>query len=357
MIYKRGKVYWYDFRVKKVRYRGSTSLENKRKAQEFHDDLQARKKREANGLETTITSDYEVYDTVEKYLKYSKLHLRGSTVKIKTYTWDILKRIIPDKPLQAIGTKDVEAVRDHGLANNLKNSTINLRVNELRAFTKWATLKKYMSANPLATLDKLPVPEPVDKLINDADFQRLLNAVPNTLKEIIWVDWQTGMRLANVVKLRYDQIDFEAGGIEFTPDEMKKGKSVFIDLEPELIEWFQKRRAAHPDHVHVWPSRYWAKGTGQDRPLQPNGISSQFRYYARELGIDATFHSIRHTFATRWIKNGVSLYMVGKFLSHKCSQSTQRYLHVEDLESQKEAKQRAMQNMAPQPPKRLQVVR
>lgn len=132
------------FSGQKVRYRGSTGLENKRKAQEFHDDLQARKKREANGLETTITSEHMFYETYEDYLKYSKLHLRASTVQTKTYTWDILKQIISDKPLQAISTKDVEAIRDHGLTNDRKNSTINLRVNELRAFTKWATLKIYV---------------------------------------------------------------------------------------------------------------------------------------------------------------------------------------------------------------------
>ena len=56
MIYKRGAVYWYEFRIAKIRHRGSTGLKNKRAAQEFHDDLQARKKREANGLEVQIQS-------------------------------------------------------------------------------------------------------------------------------------------------------------------------------------------------------------------------------------------------------------------------------------------------------------
>lgn len=350
MIYKRGKVYWYDFRVNKKRERGSTGLENKRAAIEFHDDLKARKKREAKGLDTTITSSHTIYGALEDYLDYSRIHLRPSTMKIKESSWNTLKQVIKDGPLAALGQKDLQAFRTYGTKVGMKNSSINHHVDELRAFTRWAAnprdkRPKLLSHNPLADCDKLPVPEPVNKVISDQDFERLMAAVPEDLKEIIWVDWQTGMRVSNVVRLRYDQIDFEAGGIEFTPDEMKKGKPVFIDLEPELIEWFQKRHAAHPNHVYVW-----ASPNNGNKHRNVAAVSQRFSIYARKLGIDATFHSIRHTFATRWIKNGVSLYMVGKFLSHKDLKSTQRYAHVEDLESQKEAKKRVARIKAPRFP-------
>ncbi len=357
--FKNGKIsddYYYEFRVNKVRYRGSTGLKNKRAAIEFHDDLKARKKREANGLDTTITSTNKVYDAVEKYLDHSRIHLRASTMKIKESSWNTLKQVIQDGPLAALGPKDVKAFREYGMKMALKNSSINHHIDELRAFTRWASNPpdnepKLLSHNPLADCKKLPVPDPVDKLISDQDFKRLMEALPEALKEIIWVDWQTGMRVSNVVSLRYDQIDFEAGGIELHPDEMKKGKSVFIDLEPELVEWFRKRRAAHPNHVYVWPSP-----KNENEPRSSGAVSNKFSIYAKKLGIDATFHSIRHTFATRWIKNGVSLYMVGKFLSHKCLQSTERYLHVEDLESQKQAKNRVEKMQAPKLPPLLKAV-
>ena len=356
MIYKRGEIYWYDFRVNKQRHRGSTGLKSKRAAQEFHEDLKERKKREARGLETTITSDKKLYATVDEYLKHAKIHLRPTTVKMKNYYWNILKKIIQDKPLAAVTDKDVQAVRNFHLDNNLENATANLRVSELRAFTRWATKEKYLSHDPLALVGKLPVPEPKDKLISEQDLERLLATCPEYLKEIIWVDWNTGMRLANVVKLRYDQIDCEAGGIVFTGDEMKKGKAVFIDLEPELVEWFKTRRAAHPNDIHVWPSPYWRAKSSEDRPRTPGGVAQHFTEYARSLNIDATFHSIRHTFATRWVKSGVSLFMVGKFLSHKSLQSTQRYAHVADLESQKEAKKRVVKMKGPKLPGKLKVV-
>ena len=48
---KLSKNHFYDFRVDKVRYRGSTGESDKAKAEKFEADLKALKIREANGLE------------------------------------------------------------------------------------------------------------------------------------------------------------------------------------------------------------------------------------------------------------------------------------------------------------------
>jgi hypothetical protein len=134
MIYKRGKVYWYDFRVNKKRERGSTGLENKRAAIEFHDDLKARKKREAKGLDATITSSHTIYGALAEYLAYSKIHLRASTMKIKQSSWNTLKQVIQDGPLASLGQKDVQSFRNYGVKLGWINSSINHHIDELRAF-------------------------------------------------------------------------------------------------------------------------------------------------------------------------------------------------------------------------------
>ena len=257
--------------------------------------------------------------------------------------------MIKDAPLHSIDTKHVDAIQNYGVENGVKNSTTNFRVDQFKAFVKWAKKKKLIQFNPLTDIEKLSEPEPEDKLISDDDFNKLLEVCPTHLQEMIWIDWQTGMRLSNVVKLRYDQLDLDLGGINITALEMKKGKSVFIDLDQNLIEWFERRRAAHPHDEYVWPA---PGGVGH---RNPKSLSTTFTRKARALGLDCTFHSIRHTFATRWAKSGVPILMVSKLLSHSSLQSTQRYTHVEDLHSQKEAKKRVIRAKAPQLP-RLKVV-
>ena len=115
-----------------------------------------------------------------------------------------------------------------------------------------------------------------------------------------------------------------------------------------MVAWFKTRRAAHPNDIHVWPSPYWSRKSSEDRPRTSAGVGEHFTKYARDLGIDATFHSIRHTFATRWAESGMDLPSLGKLLSHKNLASTQIYVHVEDLHAQRQAKKKVvLQRKAP----------
>jgi site-specific recombinase XerD len=43
---------------------------------------------------------------------------------------------------------------------------------------------------------------------------------------------------------------------------------------------------------------------------------------------EVTFHTLRHTFASPAVMNGVNLFTAGKLLGHKTIQQTQRYTHL-----------------------------
>ena len=351
-IYKRNDIYWYDFRVAKVRHRGSTGEVNKRKAEAFHDDLKARKKREAKGLEVTITTKHTIHKTIDEYIEHCKRAMRSSTNKYKIITFQggkkrkpgtkTIKEIVPEAPLQTINKDHLKKIRAYGHERGLKTSSANRLCNEFQAFAAWATEEDYFAADPIQHIKGLPVEDAKPKLISDDQFTELLNNVPMWLREIVWVDWLIGVRLSNVVGLRYDQIHWEEEGneyIEFAPSEMKKGKNTRIDLEdlPELVNWFKIRRLAHPEDTYVWMSPSYKDGFGH---FSLSYVGRRFSRTAKELGLDVTFHSIRHTFATRWAESGMDLHSLSKLLAHKDMNSTKRYVHVEDVNLQRIAKKK-----------------
>jgi integrase len=68
--------------------------------------------------------------------------------------------------------------------------------------------------------------------------------------------------------------------------------------------------------------------SGKVFPVNRYTLKDAFKRTVEKAGIeDLHFHDLRHTFATRLIQNGVSLYIVQKLLGHKTIKMTERYAH------------------------------
>ncbi len=60
-------------------------------------------------------------------------------------------------------------------------------------------------------------------------------------------------------------------------------------------------------------------------------VKNAFNRAVRKAGIeDFTFHSLRHTFASQLVRDGVDLYVVQKLLGHSSPKMTQRYAHLRE---------------------------
>jgi integrase len=58
-------------------------------------------------------------------------------------------------------------------------------------------------------------------------------------------------------------------------------------------------------------------------------VQTSFTVAKREAGLeDFRFHDLRHTFASRLVQQGVSLYEVMHLTGHKSFQMVQRYAHL-----------------------------
>ena len=65
------------------------------------------------------------------------------------------------------------------------------------------------------------------------------------------------------------------------------------------------------------------------KPCDPNVIGGIFKRYMERAGITgASFHSLRHTFATHSLRMGTNIIVIQEALGHKSLTTTQRYLHL-----------------------------
>jgi site-specific recombinase XerD len=68
---------------------------------------------------------------------------------------------------------------------------------------------------------------------------------------------------------------------------------------------------------------------------------------------DVTFHTLRHTFASHAVMNGVDLFTVGKLLGHRTIQQTQRYAHLAPDHMRSAVEQTARVLFAPDVPRQV----
>ena len=120
----------------------------------------------------------------------------------------------------------------------------------------------------------------------------------------------------------------------------KVGKEGNLDMTSRLKAILQRRHAKYGNHPYVFPSwKHDKEPMVGDRKSLRDAIKradlntpSMVKRYGK-----FTPHSLRHTFASRLIQGGMSLYGVSKLLGHGNTKMTERYAHLSPSKLAEEA--------------------
>ena len=127
----------------------------------------------------------------------------------------------------------------------------------------------------------------------------------------------TALKTLRTEQLRDGVVDLpgECGGIE-----SRRKNRARIPLTKDIEDVVSRIREAFGITEYVFPG---SNGHGYWR-----NIDREFSKLARQHGIDATCHTIRHSTATALIESGIGLLEVSRFLGHKSTAVTERiYIH------------------------------
>lgn len=145
----------------------------------------------------------------------------------------------------------------------------------------------------------------------------------------------TGLRLGEVCALRWADIDFEAKTLTVSHTVQRvtqNGKSVLllqspkteagkrtIPLTAEIILMLQNRKRKHKQE-YVF---------GSNKPLEPRTLQYRFAALLKKCNISRrNFHSLRHTFASRFVALGGDVKSLSEILGHANVRTTmQLYVH------------------------------
>lgn len=177
----------------------------------------------------------------------------------------------------------------------------------------------------------------------------------------VWLSLATGMRIGEVLGLQWRDIDFTERKlyIRRTVNRLKKVDSCTDSKKTEIVVGTTKSAKSVRDipfnaaveeflknykklsmknmNVRQLGSTDFVVAFSRGKPAEPKSLQKCFRRIAESAGISgASFHSLRHTFATRAIEKGVDVKTLSILLGHADVGTTlNRYAHVLDEQKRK----------------------
>jgi integrase/recombinase XerD len=190
-------------------------------------------------------------------------------------------------------------------------------VSRLGVFYRWAIDEGLTTHDParLAVRPKLPELRARPIPVSDVAGVLLLTP-PGSLRTAIALARYAGLRVGEISRLRWRDVDEANGGI--TVVDGKGGKSRWVPIGPRLAKELPER--GRPMDLVVGVS--WS----------PETCSRRVREHLRACGVDATGHQLRHTYATEAQREGRSIATVQRLLGHASIATTQIYVRVDEEE-------------------------
>jgi len=191
----------------------------------------------------------------------------------------------------------------------------------LRYYFRHIGLNKRAVALPSLKNDiRLPV------ILNRSELKELFKA-PKLLKHriILTLAYSAGLRSQELIKLKISDIDFERKTIHIRQSKYKKDR--IVPLSNYIAKGLKKYLAVeHPD---TW----LFNGKEPDGKYSPKGLSWVMREALKKTKIEkkVNLHSLRHSYATHLLEDGVNIVTIKQLLGHATIQTTMIYLHVAQL--------------------------
>ncbi|MBS0011476.1 MAG: tyrosine-type recombinase/integrase [Bacteroidales bacterium] len=274
----------------------------------------------------------------ESFLDYLRFEKHYSQHTVRSYKNDIGQFFLfidmhkgSDRP-DDISQADVRSWMVHMLDSGYSAVSVHRKISSLRAFFRFNMREGALQANPVENIilpkrrKRLPVfveEASLDRLLDTYDFGEGYSGVrDHTIIEILYT---TGMRKAELIGLRIDDVDLESSTLRVLG---KRNKQRIIPLLDSFCLNLEKyigiRNENFPGH-----GADWLFLTDRGKKLYDKFVYNTVKRYLNMVSTieKKSPHVLRHTFATHMLNHGADLNSVKEMLGHANLSATQVYTH------------------------------
>lgn len=189
----------------------------------------------------------------------------------------------------------------------------------------------WLEDSPIRKVTKPTEPRGRVRFLNDDERIALLDACQKSsnrfLYPVVVIALSTGMRQAEIMNLRWEDIDIFKGRI--TLHETKNGERRAVPLKGLALQLIQALTSEKSIDIGLlFPSK--------ENPLKPMDLRFPWEQALKKANIkNFRFHDCRHSCASYLLMNGASLAEIAEILGHKTLSMVKRYSHLSEAHASK----------------------
>jgi integrase len=261
----------------------------------------------------------------EQFLEYARSNYAKGTFAVYNATLKRFQAICGDIAIHKLTARHWDTYRVERL-KCASPVSVNIELRALKAFlntlVRWGSLEHSpFNRQPLAN-----VPESSPVFFSKEDFQKLLDVIKQAwLKEAVVFTVLTGLRRGELINLRWQDVNLQRRifTVQSNPTfKTKQGKKRTLPLSETA---FHLLTIKQPQSIGEYIFTF------RGRQIPVSRISHLFKKYVRSAKLNDRlhWHSLRASFASWLVMDGVSIYAVSKLLGHSSVAVTQKhYAHL-----------------------------
>lgn len=257
--------------------------------------------------------------------KYIELYSKD--LRLKNYSESTIENYCSQvsvflKEHESIATKPSEISEREIKEWLLKANTINSRKHRISAVKLFYKLTgkqplKFKYIEYPKSDKKLPI------VLSQEEIQRMFSACDNTKhKVILALLYSTGLRISELINLRWEHIDRSRMVINIIQAKGKKDRQVPLSAQliPLLTKYYREYRS----------SIYVLNGQGDLAQYSKKSVSKVLKQLASKAGINKRIypHLIRHCTGTHLVEQGTDIVLIQKIFGHSNVKTTNLYTHI-----------------------------
>lgn len=203
-------------------------------------------------------------------------------------------------------------------------STQNQHINAIKFYYE----KVLKGGRKLYSVDRPRKERTLPTVLNPEEVQQIFKNCNNIKhKTILIVAYSAGLRISELLAVKLQDLDVERMTIHINLGKGKKDRyTVLSKLALQYIQTYLKK---------YQPSVYLFENEQSGKQYSPTSVSNILKKAVLKAGItkSVSMHTLRHSFATHLLEQGVNLRYIQALLGHESSKTTEIYTHVATIDA------------------------